>query len=157
MSSHIELITAYMAGPAELRAAVAGMAPEQLRARPVAGKWSALEVVCHLADFEPVLAGRMKRIAAVEKPLLISADENQFARALAYHDRELEEELAVIEATRRQLVRILGALPDAAFDRAGVHDKRGLVTLADVLGMAARHIPHHVKFIREKRQALGLA
>src|SRR3954471_22346092 len=102
-----EMIDAYLAGVGALRTAVAGMTREQLLARPVAGKWSTMEVICHLADFEPILADRMKRIIAEEKPPLIGANENRFAAALAYHDRDLEEELAIIEQTRRQMARIL--------------------------------------------------
>jgi hypothetical protein len=47
-----DLISAYEEGVEELRVAVAGMTVEQLRSRPVAGKWSTLEVVCHIADCE---------------------------------------------------------------------------------------------------------
>ena len=50
-----ELADQYLAGAAQLRAAVAGMTREQLVARPVAGKWSTLEVVCHVSDFDPIL------------------------------------------------------------------------------------------------------
>src|SRR5271165_6104746 len=100
MSRLSSMIDAYLAGAAELRRAVVGMSPEQLRARPVPGKWSTLEVVCHLADFDPILADRMKRIIAEERPQLIGADENRFAAALAYHERDLEEELTIIERTR---------------------------------------------------------
>jgi hypothetical protein len=32
------------------------MTREQLLARPVPGKWSTQEVVCHLADYEPIYA-----------------------------------------------------------------------------------------------------
>jgi hypothetical protein len=44
-----DLISAYERGIEELRLAVAGMTGEQLRSRPVAGKWSTLEVICHIA------------------------------------------------------------------------------------------------------------
>jgi hypothetical protein len=47
-----DLISAYEKGVEELRLAVAGMTGEQLRCRPVAGTWSTLEVVCHVADCE---------------------------------------------------------------------------------------------------------
>ena len=47
-----ELIERYAAGSQRLREAVAGLTPEQLASRPIAGKWSTLEVVAHLADFE---------------------------------------------------------------------------------------------------------
>src|SRR5207253_2019070 len=93
MASIAELVSAYLDGPRALRQAVAGMSRQQLVARPVAGKWSTLEVVCHVADFEPIMADRMKRVIAEERPALISADENRFAVALAYHERDLEEEL----------------------------------------------------------------
>ena len=92
-----QLIDEYLAGSSVLRRAVAGMTREQLLARPVPGKWSTLEVVCHLADFDPIIADRMKRIIAEEKPTLLGADETRFAAALAYHDRDLEEELTIIE------------------------------------------------------------
>src|SRR3954453_9598468 len=117
MPSLRELADAYEAGIGDLRKAVAGMSPEQLRARPVPGKWSTLEVVCHVADFEPILADRMKRVIALDRPSLLGADENQFAAKLAYQDRDPEEELAVIEVTRRQMARILRALPEEAAGR----------------------------------------
>jgi hypothetical protein len=152
-----KLLQDYLAGPALLRRAVAGMTPDQLKARPVAGKWSTLEVVCHLADFDPILADRVKRILAEERPQLIGADEKRFATALAYHQRDLEEELAIIERIRSQLARILRTHPDTILQRVGVHNERGPRTLEQMLTSAINHIPHHVQFITEKRQALGLA
>ncbi|MEI8372264.1 MAG: DinB family protein [Planctomycetota bacterium] len=56
------LIDSYLDGPQLLRKAVAGMSQEQLVARPIPGKWSTLEVVCHLADFEIVCGDRIKRV-----------------------------------------------------------------------------------------------
>src|SRR5207302_4440344 len=117
-----QMIEAYLEGPAALRNAVAGMSRDQLHARPVAGKWSTLEVVAHLADFDPILADRMKRIIAEDKPQLLGADEKRFAAALAYHDRDLEEELTIIERTRGQLGRILRTLKPEALQRVGVHN-----------------------------------
>jgi uncharacterized damage-inducible protein DinB len=151
-----QLIEDYLAGPRALRKAVAGMSGEQLRARPVSGKWSTQEVVCHLADFDPILADRMKRVIAEDRPQLIGADEQRFAAALAYHDRDVEEELALIERTRSQLARILRTLDDNALERVGVHNERGPRMLGQLLETAINHIPHHLKFVAEKRKALGL-
>lgn len=156
MSTLTKLIDDYVAGITTLRHAVAGMNREQLAARPIAGKWSTLEVVCHLADFDPILADRMKRIIAEERPTLLGADENRFAAALAYEQRDLEEELKIIEVTRLQMARILRAQPEAVLTRVGVHNERGPLSLEKMLSISAGHIPHHVKFIVEKRQALGL-
>ena len=158
MPSSQELADQYLAGVAQLRAAVAGMNREQLVARPVAGKWSTLEVVCHLSDFDPFLVDRMKRILAqgAETPLLLAADENLFAKELKYHDRDVEEELAVIEATRKQMARIIRALTPEQLQMTGNHSIKGPVTLEKVIGMAINHIPHHLPFVAEKRKALGV-
>ncbi len=156
MSSLQTLILPYLDGPKQLRQAVAGMSREQLVARPVAGKWSTLEVVAHLADFDPILADRMKRVIAEDKPTLLGADEQKFVAALCYNDRDLQEELTIIEATRSQLARILRKLPDSALERVGIHNERGPRTLEQLLKGATEHITHHLKFVMEKRQALGL-
>jgi hypothetical protein len=157
MSAPQQLIDSYLAGVKMLRQAVSGMTREQVLARPVPGRWSTLEVVCHLADFEPIYADRMKRIIALEKPSLIGVDEKPFASALAYLERDLEEELTIIEMTRRQMGRILGVLPPEALQRVGIHNECGPQTIEQFLTAASNHIPHHVPFILEKRRALGLA
>jgi hypothetical protein len=156
MATLSELVENYLAGVQTLRDAVAGMTREQLLARPVPGKWSTLEVVCHLSDFDPILADRMKRVIAEDRPALLGADEKRFAQALAYHQREAEEELAIIEKTRRSMARILRTLPEAALARVGEHNERGPLTLEKLLSGATGHIVHHVQFIKEKRRALGL-
>jgi hypothetical protein len=156
MSKLGPMIDAYLAGPRDLRKAVVGMTEEQLQARPIAGKWSTLEVVCHLADFEPIYANRMKCVIAMENPTLTPGSADYFIAALAYHKRDLEEELGLIEQTRSQMARILRTQPDEALGRVGTHTERGPHTLERLLELIIGHIPHHLPFIVEKRRALGL-
>jgi hypothetical protein len=85
MSTFAPLIESYLSGVTLLRQAVAGMSREQLMARPVSGRWSTLEVVCHLADSEQAWAHRLKRVIAEDRPLLIGYDEARFSATLAYH------------------------------------------------------------------------
>jgi uncharacterized damage-inducible protein DinB len=150
------LIDLYAAGPAQLKQAVAGLSREQLLARPVAGKWSTLELVAHIADFEPVYVDRMKRIIAQEDPTLFGGDPDLFASKLAYHDRDVNEELALIVACRTHMARILRTLPENAFQRKGIHSENGPMTLEKILSNIANHIPHHIPFLQEKRKALGV-
>jgi len=151
------LIEQYLAGPDLLRRVVAGMTKEQLLAKPIPGKWSALEVVCHIADYEPIYADRMKRVIALKEPELLKGDPGLFAARLAYDHRDVEEELALIELTRRQMARILSALNPEDFRRSGAHSRDGALTLENLLQRITDHIPHHVRFIEEKRQAMGKA
>lgn len=148
------LIDDYAAGPKMLREAVAGMSREQALARPVAGKWSTLEVVCHLADFEIVYADRLKRVIAENEPTMFGGDPDVFAKRLAYHQRDLAEELALIEAVRHSTARILRQLGEADFARIGRHSEAGPLSLATLLERVTEHLPHHAQFIVEKRKAL---
>jgi hypothetical protein len=74
--------------------------------------------------------------------------------ALAYHARDVEEELASIDVTRRQVARILNASPPQAWERAGVEGDRGDRTVSQMVNGAIEHLAHHVRFIAEKRDAL---
>lgn len=138
-----------------MRDSIVGMTDEQLRARPVAGRWSTREVVCHLADFEIVCADRIKRVIAENEPHLADGDPDLFAARLAYDQRDVDEELALIEATRKHVGRILRTLQADDFQRRGIHSKAGPLTLETFVQRITRHIPHHVRFIKEKRQAMG--
>jgi hypothetical protein len=153
------LVDAYVDGIRTVRQSVAGMTPTQAAARPVPGKWSTLEVVCHLADFEAIYADRIKRVLSEDNPTLMSADEQRYAACLAYQNRDLGEELALIENVRKQLARILLSAPPDALKREGVFRHEGKDekrTVESFLTSITNHIPHHVKFIHDKRAALGL-
>jgi uncharacterized damage-inducible protein DinB len=155
-TSPSDLIDAFLDSVTRLRRAVADLSPEQLRARPVPGKWSTLEVVCHLVDSDQAWCHRMKRVIAEERPLLIGYDETRFTAALSYHEADLEEQLALMEGMRSQMARTLRAQPESAWSRTGVHSERGLITLAEMLRLEAEHVPHHITHILEKREAMGL-
>lgn len=157
MPTPTQLADQFLAGAAELRAAVKGMTREQLIARPIAGKWSTMEVVAHLADFDPVLIDRMKRIIALaDTPLLLAADENLYIKTLSYQDRDIEEELTLIESGRKQMARIIRNLKPEQLEMTGCHNKKGLQTLGNIIQVATNHIPHHAAFIAAKRKALGV-
>lgn len=155
-STPADLIAAYEQGTAALRAAVAGLTPEQLRARPVPERWSMLELVCHVADCEQFFADRMKRTAAMDRPLLIGADGFRYSAALRYHDHDVQEEILLVEITRRQMARVLRLLPPEAWQRTAIHSETGLVTLRQLVLHANRHLDHHLAFAAEKRRMLGV-
>jgi uncharacterized damage-inducible protein DinB len=148
------LIAAYESGIHELQLAVDGMTAEQICSRPVAGKWSTLEVVCHIADCEQFFADRMKRTAAMNRPLLIGAEGSYYPDALRYQDHDLAEELKLVAITRQQTARTLKLLPPEAWLRTAIHSETGLVTLRQLLLHALNHLRHHLRFVAEKRAAL---
>jgi uncharacterized damage-inducible protein DinB len=148
-----ELVAAYERGIDDLRAAVAGMTPEQVLARPISGKWSTQECVGHLADTEIFFTDRIVRTIAMDRPLLMSADEKGYIARLDYQGFDLAEQLALFTALRRHAARILKAQPAEAWSRTAVHSQSGLVTLRQLVLQAVRHLRHHLPFIAEKRAA----
>jgi hypothetical protein len=126
----MSIIEAYLAGPLDPRAAVKGLSREQLVSRPVAGKWSTLEVVCHLAHTDANIAHRIKRVLSEERPTFERVQPDRMLAALAYHARDTEEELAAFEITRLQIARILSASSPEAWERTGVVGDRGERTIA---------------------------
>lgn len=153
--SAADLISAYERGVAEFRAAVSGMTGDELRSRPVPGRWSTLEVVCHVADCEQFFADRMKRTLAMDRPLLVGADGWRYPEPVQYHQRDLAEELELVALTRRQMARILRLIPAEAWDRTAVHTETGLVALRQLVLHAVNHLAHHLRFVAEKRAALN--
>ena len=151
-----DLIAAYERGIDDLRSAVAGMTHEQVLARPVPGKWSTVECVGHLADTEVFFTDRIVRTVAMDRPLLMSADEKLYVERLDYQSFDLDEQLALFTALRRHAARILRAQPPEAWSRTAVHSQSGLLTLRQLVLQAVRHLRHHLPFIAEKRAALGI-
>jgi len=151
-----ELAARYRAGAALLHEAVAGLTREQLLAHPIPGKLSAHEVVCHVADCDQFLADRMKRTIAMDRPLLVGADGWLYPEALSYAERDLELQLALVDATRAQLADDVERLAPEAWERTAIHTETGLVTLRQLLLHTVRHLEHHVRTIEEKRAALGV-
>jgi DinB superfamily len=150
-----DLIVAYEAGIHELSASVAGMTPEQVRTRPIPGKWSTQEVVSHLADTEIYFSDRIERTIVLERPLLMDVDEQPYIKHLGYQDFDLTEELNLFIALRRHIVRILKRQPPEAWQRTAIHTGTGLVTLRKLVLQAVRHTRHHLPFIAEKRAAMS--
>ena len=151
--NHTTLIDEYLAGPQKLRDAIAGMTDEEIDAAPISGKWSTRQVICHIADYEPIYADRMKRIIVEENPTMFGGDPDVFAAGLAYDERDIEEELQLLEAVRKHVARILKTLKPEQFERTGNHSEDGPISLEVLLQRITNHIPHHIAFIEEKRAA----
>ncbi len=156
-AAHIaSLIDQYEAGAPRLSALSKGLSPHQLDTRIAPGTWSVREVIVHLLDSDLAATHRMRRIASEELPLIIAYDESAFADALAYSRTDLSLVHDLFLANRRFCAAWLRTLPPEAFDRAGIHNQRGKVTLAQMVQGYIDHLAHHEKFVAGKRAALSV-
>ena len=151
----MSLIDQYEACGPKLRKAVAGLSPKELTARPGPGAWSVLELVVHLADSDAIAIDRMKRMLIEDNPPLLYADETAYNDRLLPHEQTLEDALTLIEVSRRQFARVLRKLPAEAFDRAGTHNRKGRVTVGEMVRSYIDHVDYHLDFVRRKRERLN--
>ncbi len=151
-----QLLRDYRQGPAMLREAVAGMDAESLRARPIAGKMSTLEVLCHIVDSDQFMCDRIKRTVATDRPVLMGVESADYPLPLRYHDRDPELDLCLLEAQREQMAADLERQPAEVWDRVATHSENGEQTLLEILDHAVDHLESHLVAIAEKRKALGV-
>ncbi len=157
----MDILEDYLAGTGELRAAYKGMTSDQLHARPVEGKWSAMEVLCHLVDTDLMTAMRIRAALQRDTPRLPASTFEELTAKLAVEARDAEEEQSCFETIRRQTARIVGSFPESALDRdivlVKVTGEEVTKTVRQLLTGITGHVKHHLAFVQEKRKALGLA
>jgi hypothetical protein len=155
MGNTSALIEEYSSGAKRLSDLVRSMGSVDVDAKPIEGKWSIREVVCHLADSEIIYADRIKRVLAEDNPTFFEADPELFVPALSCPQRPLDNELDMITAVRAHMLPILQSCDANDFQRTGVHSLDGPMNLLALLQRVTAHIPHHIKFIEQKLQAMA--
>ena len=145
-------IDQYKDGYRAVAEALAGATDAELDAHPAPGKWSAREIVHHLADSEMTSAIRLRLLLATERPTIAGYDENEFARRLHY-DRPIEASLAALEAARRSTAEILDRMGESDWVREGTHTDSGRYTMNTWLEIYAVHAHNHAAQIRRARAA----
>jgi len=147
------LIAQYNDGYRVVAEAVAGATDAELDARPAPGKWTAREVVHHLADSEMTAAVRLRLLVATDNPEIVGYDQDQFARAL-YYDRPIAASLDAFKAARRSSGEILERMTDADWARAaGTHTEHGPFTAERWLELTSAHAHAHAAQILIARDA----
>jgi len=147
-----DLIAKYKDGYRIVAEALVGAKDAELDTRPAPGKWTAREVVHHLADSEMTSAIRLRLLLAVDKPVINGYDQEEFARRLHY-ERPIEASLEAFKAARRTTGEILDCMTDADWAREGTHTESGRYTAERWLEIYASHAHGHAEQILVARDA----
>ena len=95
-----QLIERYLASSDDVSAAFSGLSREQLLAHPVPGKWSAMEVLCHLVDSDLALAMRIRAALSPAFRRIPAAMPGELTVMLAVDGRDASEELECFKVIR---------------------------------------------------------
>lgn len=147
-----ELIARYKDGYREVAAALDGATDVELDTRPGPGKWTAREIVHHLADSEMTSAVRLRLLVAEDNAAIRAYDEKEFARRLHY-DRPIASSLLAFEAARRSTGDLLDRMTEVDFAKAGTHPEHGRYGVDRWLEIYAEHAHKHADQIRRARRS----
>jgi hypothetical protein len=145
-----QLVARYRAGYDEVARAVAEASDAELDRRPGPGKWTAREIVHHLADSEMTSAIRLRRLIAEDGPLIQGYDQDEYARRLHY-DRPIQSSLEAFRAARSSTADLLDRLALDEWARGGTHSESGAYSVERWLEIYADHAHNHADQIRRAR------
>jgi hypothetical protein len=116
--------------------------PDRTNEPPAPGKWSAAEIVCHLADCEIAFAFRLRQTLAEDHHVLQPFDQEKWAAP--YRGIPAKEALAAFTALRTwNLLLIKKTLPTSA-NKPVTHPERGAMSFQTIVETMAGHDLNHL-------------
>ena len=103
------------------------------------GKWSAKEVMLHMADSELVWGWRLRLIVGHDKPQITGYDQDLWAKRLHYTDEDLDLALQRIRVLRASNLQLIRSLSPEQLARNGVHTERGEESVEHMIKLYAGH------------------
>jgi hypothetical protein len=106
------------------------------------GRWSAREIVCHLADTEMVFAFRIRQALAEEHYVIQPFDQDRWAERYGAYD--FATALELFGAARRWNLLLLRSVAPAEYDKLLTHPERGEMTFRTLVETMAGHDLNHL-------------
>ena len=148
------LIQQYRSGYEQVVRALEGFPAAKLTARPVAGKWTAAEIVHHLADSEMASAIRLRKLLAEPYPVIQGYDQERYAEVLRYQDRPIEPSLQAFRYARETTAQLLERMTEADWRKLGWHSESGSYHTERWLEIYAAHAHGHAEQIERLKAAI---
>jgi hypothetical protein len=152
-----QTLTLLAATPARLAALTAGLTPVQLRTAPVAGEWSAVDVLAHLRSCADVWGTCIAAMLAEDHPTLRAVDPRTWTMRTDYPDLAFEPSLHAFAAQRDDLLAVLKPLPPEGWTRTATVTGAGRALERTVMSYAQRLVRHerpHLKQIERVARTL---
>lgn len=136
----VEVILA--ATPATLASFIEAIGPAKATVSPAPGKWSAAEIICHLADCELVFAFRLRQTLAEDDHTVQPFDQEKWAAV--YPGVPANQALDVFAAMRGWNLLLLRTVMPQAATRTVTHPERGTMTFQTIIETMAGHDLNHI-------------
>jgi hypothetical protein len=113
-------------------------------------KWSILEVVCHLADSEEMTLGDVQHMMEEDHPTIAEFDPDELAIRANYQGQSLSVALERFERARMKLVDRLRGLREDDWNRDGMFEGLGVLSVQGITTHMAMHDCVHLAQISRR-------
>ncbi len=121
---------------------------EIYRKRYRKGGWTGKEVLIHIKDSETVNYDRLRRIIAEDKPILWFFWQDQWQKNLKYMKQDIVLAKNLFMTTRDSLIETVKMHLKKSEKREGVHSRRGVMNMRQLIEFHIRHVDRHIKHIQ---------
>jgi len=129
--------------PRRLAELVETIGPARLETPPAPGKWSARDILSHLADGELVFAFRLRQTLAEDHHVIQPFDQDLWAKAYPAYDAK--SALAVLSVVRAWNLTLIRSVKPADLAKPVTHPERGTMTFQTIVETMAGHDRNHIK------------
>ena len=146
LDSYRELLDIVVQGPTQLKAAAA------TAGEPPEGEWSAAQVLAHMAATEHLWLERLNQLLREKEPRIRPGGSGKAAEVQErLMGGSVADNLDAFNTTRGEIVSLLMGLSLRDWERAGTHDTRGEITIADVAESIIDHDAEHIAQLQALR------
>jgi DinB superfamily len=137
--------------PLRIARAVEGYDETALRTARAEGEWSVVDILAHIRASDEIVAQRAYALLIRDNPTLLAYDERHWAEVARYALSDFRTSLALYALRRAELVNMLRHIHFEHWQRAGLHEVRGLVSLLDIVSSMVEHEEEHCMQLEARR------
>ena len=137
--------------PNRISRTVDGWSEAELRAKPAPDQWSTAEVLAHLRSADDILTPRIYMMLVRDNPTLLAYEERKWAVVMGYADANFHTSLQAYILKRAELVNVLQRLTPEEWQRTGIHEHNGSLTIEELVNDMLLHEAEHCRQIEALR------
>jgi hypothetical protein len=130
--------------PKKLKKLIKTASKKELQKRPKPDKWSAAEIIAHLAEVEIVLAYRMRMILSVSGTPIQAMDQDLWMKNAGSIIADPKAALEMFTVQRENNLALLDSLSKEQWSQYGMHAERGKESIAHIVNLYGGHDLNHL-------------
>jgi hypothetical protein len=129
--------------PKRIAQTIIGWTEADLHAKPTGDEWSAAAIFAHLRASDDILTPRLYAILVRDDPPLPAYDDRRWADVAGYAQADFQTSLTLFTLRRAELVAMLRRIAPADWQRAGLHETHGPISILQIVTHLVEHEEEH--------------